>query len=65
MINVNRDKKQRRIEPKDLFPSLQPPRRIQTSDQQRNTLLALAKVSGARIVRVPREQLEEMAGWPM
>lgn len=62
LININRDpKKQRKaIQPKDIFTSLQPPRRPQTPEQMRRALLAFAAMSGGRVKRVPREEYEAM-----
>lgn len=61
LININRDpKKSRRVEPKDFFASLQPPKRVQTPEQMRNALRAMAAMTGGRVVKVPREQYEAM-----
>lgn len=61
LININRDpKKSRRVEPKDLFPSLQPPKRDQSPEEMRRALLAMAALTGGRVVKVPREQYEAM-----
>ncbi len=61
LININRDpKKSKRVEPKDLFPSLQPPKREQTPEEMRRALLAMAALTGGSVVRKPREEYEAM-----
>ena len=61
LININRDpKKSKRVEPKDFFPSLQPPKREQSPDEMRRAMLAMAALTGGRVVKVPREQYEAM-----
>jgi len=61
LININRDpKKSKRVEPKDFFSSLQPPKREQTPAEMRSALLAMAALTGGRVVRKPREEFEAM-----
>lgn len=60
-VSRNRKKRPKPYAPRDFFVSLRPPQREQTPEDQRNRVMALAMASGARIKRVPREQLEEMA----
>jgi hypothetical protein len=61
IINTNRDpKKSRRAQPKDPFPSLEPPKRAQTPEEQRHVLLAMAALTGGKVVRMPREEFEAM-----
>lgn len=63
LININRDpKRSRRVQPKDIFPSLQPPKRNQTPEEQRHVLLAMAKMTGANVKTMPRAEYEAKYG---
>ena len=61
LININRDpKKSKRAEPKDFFSSLQPPKREQSPEEMRRVLLAMAALTGGRVVHKPKEEYEAM-----
>lgn len=63
LININRDpKKSSRAKPEDFFTSLKPerPKREQTPEEMRRALLAMAALTGGKVVKMPRAEYEAM-----
>ncbi len=57
--NVNLKKGARPLRPQDFFPSLRPPRRPQTPEQQRLFLEAMTLALGGKVVRRSEEEEED------
>lgn len=61
LINVNRDpKKSKPAKPEDFFVSLKPERRQQSPEEMRRFLLAMAALTGGRVVKKPQAEYEAM-----